>query len=281
MRWVRELGLEVVFVALLVSAGSAVLGVIPHLQSEAIGLAVLFFSHLAVLAAATFLLLRSALAGWWLVGVALGALAGSLLADGLERVVLGASATAVAVRLVVGGGCSAVGLVLLALLLGGWQRLPLRLARAQLFAALPRAAALAAAYSLAYGLVGLAFVAAGWPYLGRQEHRLAAILAAGAARGVVMVACTTPLTLTLLGRRSKNSLGVGGLLAAGTLAARLTAARSLSGDMLAGAAVQVLLGFLLGVALVRLTRPPIVERKSSRRWVAVQEGSAPIPPEQG
>lgn len=281
MRRVRQFGLEVVFVALLVSAGSAVLGVVPRLQPEAVGLAVLFLSHLAVLAAATFLLLRSSLAGWWLAGVAVAALAGFLLADGLERVVLGACATAVAPSLVVRGGCSAVGLVLLVLLLGGRQGLPLRLERAQLMAALGPAAALAAAYSLAYGLVGWAFVAAGWPYLGRQEHRLAVLLAAGAARGVVMVACTAPLLLTLLGRRSKNSRGVGALLAAGTLAAHLAAARSLTSMTLAGAAVQAVLSFFLGAALVRLTRPPIVERESSSRWVAVQEASTPPPPEQG
>ncbi len=274
MRWVRELWIEVVFVALLVSAGSATLGVLPRLGHEAVSLAVLFLSHLAVLGAATFLILRSTLAGWWVAVLALLAVAGPrLLADGVERVLLGASPAGVASTLAVGGGLIAAGIVGLVALTRGVARSPLRLTRAQLAAVAPAGAQLAIAYAIAHALAVWAFSAAGLAYRGAGAPGLLLGLAGGVARGVVMVACATPLLLTLLGRRVKNGLGVGALLGLGTLAAHLAAARSLSGDMLAGAAVQGLLGFLLGVALVRFTRPPLVERESSWERAAVQQAS--------
>lgn len=278
MRWVRELWVEVILVALLVSAGSAMLGAAPRLGSEAANLAVLFLSHLVVLATATFLIFRSTLAGWWLAALAVVAVAGvRLLADGIERMLLGAPPAAVAHTLAVQGGLTAAGLVIIVLLARGWRRSPPRFKRTDLAAAAPAGATVAAAYALGYVLAIWAFSAAGMTYRGAAAPGLLLLLGGGLARGAVMVACSAPLVLTLLGRRVKNSLGVGALLGLGGIAAHLAAARALSGEMIAGATVQGLLGFLLGVALVRLTRPPLVERESSWERAAVQVESAATP----
>ncbi len=273
VRWVRELWVEMVFVALLMSAAGAILEAAPRLKPEAVSLAVLFLSHLVVLAAATFLIVRSTVTGWWLAVLALVAVAGPrLMADGVGCVLLGASPAGLARPLAVNGGLSAAGLVLMVVLAQGWQRSRLPLKPAELVATVPVAAALTLAYALAYAL------AAAWaappPGLtsgGALAPGLPQLFAAGAARGAVMVVCAVPLLFTLLGRRIKNALGVGALLGFATVAAHLAAARSLSGEMLGGAAVQGLLSFLLGVALVRSTRPPLVERESSWEGPAVQE----------
>lgn len=275
----RELWVEVVFVALLLSAGAAMLGVAPRLESETASLVVLFLSYLAVLGSVTFLILRSTLAGWWLAVVAvLAAGGGRLLADGVERVLSGASPAAVARVLAVQGGLIAAGVVIVVLLARGWRRSPLRLRRSEVVAATPAGAALAVAYALGYVLAVWGLSAAGVTYRGTAAPGLSHLVLAGLARGVVMVACSVPLVLTLLGRRVKNSLGVGALLGLAGIAAHLAAARSLAGEMLAGAVVQGLLGFVLGVALVRLTRPPLVERESSSERAAVQEEESPGTP---
>ena len=272
MRWVRELWVEVVFVALLLSAGGAILETAPRLTPEAVSLAVLFLSHLVVLGAATFLIVRSTLNGWWLAGLALLAVAGpSLMADGAGRMLLGVSPAGLVRPLAVNGGLIAAGLVLMVVLARGWQRSRLSLKAAELVASAPVAAAWTLAYALAYALAAWAAPPPGLTSAGALAPGLPRLFAAGAVRGAVMVGCAAPLLFTLLGRRAENALGVGALFGLGTLAAHLAAARSLSGDILAGAAVQGLLSFLLGVALVRSTRPPLVERESSQEGPAVQE----------
>ncbi len=274
MRWLRELWIEVVFVALLVSVSGAMLQATPRVQPEAVSLGVLFLSYLGLLGAATFLILRSSLVGWWLVVMALMAVAGArLVADGVECVLLGASPGAVVGGLAVHGGLAAMGLVLVVLLARGWRPSVLRLRPAAIMATVPAAARLVLAYAFAYALAVWALSAAGLTYRRASATGFMLLLAVGAARAAAMVACATPLLLTLLGHRIKNAEGVGALFGLSTVAAHLAAARSLSGEVLGGAAVQGALSFLLGMALVRLTRPPLVEREASWERAAISDAN--------
>gem|GEM_PF-2633634 len=277
MGWVRELWVEVMFVAVLVSAAGALLQASPRLEPEAVALTVLFLSHLVVLGAATFLIVHSTLAGWWLAGLAFLAVAGPrLVADGVERVLLGASPAEVIRRLAVDGTLTAAGVVLVVVLARGWQRGRLCLKRAELVSMVPAGATLTVVYACASALAVWALAVAGLAFRGAAAPGAPLLLAAGLARGAVMVAFAAPLLFTLLGRRVKNALAVGALLGLGTVAAHLATARSLSWEMLAGAVVQGVLSFLLGVALVRWTRPPVMERQSSSEQAeVVHEESRP------
>lgn len=254
VRWLRQLWIDVVFVALLLSVGAAMDGETPRLRPEAAGLVVLFLSYLAILVPLTFLILRSALAGWWLAAAAILAAGGArLLAEGWERLLLGAS----------------LGGVVLA---RDWRRSPSRPGWRELVAAAPTAGALALAYALGYVAVAAALTRAGTGYRGTASPGLGMLLASGMGRGALMVACAAPLVFTLFGRRVKNAAGVGALLAiAGGVVPHLAMARGLSAAVVAGGVLQGVLGFLLGWGLVRFTRPPLVEVGSSGARPAVQE----------
>jgi len=273
VRWLRQLWIDVVFVALLLSVGAAMDGETPRLRPEAAGLVVLFLSYLAILVPLTFLILRSALAGWWLAAAAILAAGGArLLAEGWERLLLGASLGGVVRPLAIEGGLLVVGAVLIVVLARDWRRSPSRPGWRELVAAAPTAGALALAYALGYVAVAAALTRAGTGYRGTASPGLGMLLASGMGRGALMVACAAPLVFTLFGRRVKNAAGVGALLAiAGGVVPHLAMARGLSAAVVAGGVLQGVLGFLLGWGLVRFTRPPLVEVGSSGARPAVQE----------
>lgn len=280
MHWLRRLWIEVMFVALLLSVGAAMVGDTPRLRPEAAGLVVLFLSYLAILVPLTFVILRSALAGWWLAAVAILAAGGArLLAEGWERLLLGASPLGVMRPLAIEGGLLLAGTVLIVVLARSWRRSPSRLGWRELLAAAPTVGALALAYALGYTGVVAALTRAGMNYRGAESPGLGVLLASGMGRGALMVACAAPLVFTLFGRRVKNGAGVGALLAiAGGVVPHLATARGLSAAVVAGGLLQGVLGFLLGWGLVRFTRPPLVEVGSSGARPAVQEeGSSEAP----
>lgn len=280
MRWLRGLWIEVVFVALLLSVGAAMAGATPRLESEAAGLVVLFLSHLVILLPLTFLISRSALAGWWLALVAALAAGGArLLAEGWERVLLGASPLLVMPPLAIEGGLLLAGTVLIVVLARNQWRSSLRPGWREPVAAAPTLGALALAYALGYTAVVAALTGAGMSYREAESPGVGMLLASGMGRGALMVAFAAPLAFSLFGRRVKNAAGAGVLMGiAGGVVPHLATARELSVAVVAGGVLQGVLGFLLGWGLVRLTRPPLVEVGSSgARPVVQEEGDSETP----
>ncbi len=272
MRWLRGLWIELMFVALLLSVGAAMAGATPPLRSETASLAVLFLSHLAVLLPLAFLVLRSALDGWWLaLAAALAAGGARVLAEGWERALLGASPVGLVPPLAIEGGLLLAGTVLIVALARNWQRSPSRLGWRESLVAAPTAGALALAYALGYTGVVAALTRAGMSYRDAESPGVGVLLASGMGRGALMVACAAPLAFSLFGRRVKNGAGVGALLAiAGGVVPHLATSRELGVAVVAGGVLQGVLGLLLGWGLVRFTRPPLVEVGSSGARPVVQ-----------
>lgn len=265
MGWLRGLWIEIAFVALLQTVAGALLGLLPRWGSEAAGFAVFFFSQAAVLAALAFLVLRSTLIGWWLAAAALLAMAGAqLVAQGVEGLVLGESPAALVSRLARHGVLAAAGVPAVVWLASGWARSRLPITVRQLVSLLPPTFQGAAVYALAWAGIGWGLGAVGAGLEGAEAAPLGLLLAAGFGRGVAMLAGSAPLLLTLVGRRVKNGVGLGALLglAAGA-APELMNAKVLTAGLAADAMAQAALGFLLGAAFVRLTRPPLVQREST------------------
>lgn len=278
--WLRHLWIEVVFVTLLLSAGAAVSDATPPLQPEVASLVVLFLSYLAVLTPLTFLIVRSSLAGWWLALAAVLAVGGApLLAEGWERVLLGASPLRVVRWLTIEGGLMVAGALLIVMLASTRWRSSLRPGWRELVQAAPVGGALALGYALGYALVVAILTGSGMSYREAASPGLGILLASGVGRGVVMVALVAPLAFSLFGRRAKNAAGVGALLAlAGGVVPHLATARGLGAAVVAGGLLQGALSFLLGWGLVRLTRPPLVEVGSSgARPVVQEEGDTEAP----
>lgn len=275
MGWVRTLGVEVAFFALLLAAAGALLGSVPRLAPEGVRLLVLYLSQLAVLGSVTFLLLRSRLGGWWLAAAGVVALAGGWGGAGLASIVLGVFSLGMAKTFTLEAVLGATGVVGMVALAGRWRRSSLRLRWADFAGIIGRAGGLAGAYALGYLTVGSALAAAG-----AFPHEIApltpAFFAAGLARGALMLACVTPLVLTLLGRRSKNAFGVGVLLAVvGGVMPRLVGARLITGEVMMAAGAEALLCFALGAGYVRLVRPPLSAQAPSWEQPAVHEKENP------
>jgi hypothetical protein len=260
--FLRDLGVEVVFAGLALTSCAILAGVEPA-PGAATALILRIVVDLVVAAALVLAVTRSVASGASLAAALFLAFAASWAVNGgLEAAVLhGRSIIALTRPLVLGTAVAAVvtGVVLVVMgRVSKWRGAGRAWAPARLLGGLVWAVALAGAYAAFKTLAVVAFrplLAPAYPHLPLPATYAAVEL----GRGAIFAAAALPLLLTMAGRRWKNAVVLGFLLAATGAVAPLF---RLVDEVPAGVlAVQVVVGvvaaFGLGAGMVHAVLPPL------------------------